>query len=42
MSRADYDALQETAHLRRVPARHLRESLQQAKTGQPDPRDLVR
>ena len=44
MSRADYDALEETAHLLRVPAnaRHLLESLQQAKTGQRDPHDLVR
>ena len=44
MSRADYDALEETAYLLRVPAnaRHLLESLQQAKTGQRDPHDLVR
>ena len=44
MSGADYDALEETAHLLRVPAnaRHLLESLQQAKTGQRDPHDLVR
>lgn len=44
MSRADYDALEETAHLLRVPAnaRHLLESLQQAKSGQRDPHDLVR
>ncbi|WP_141494990.1 type II toxin-antitoxin system Phd/YefM family antitoxin [Kytococcus schroeteri] len=35
MSRADYDALEETAHLLRVPAnaRHLLESLQQARVG---------
>jgi antitoxin YefM len=36
MSRADYDALEETAHLLRAPAnaRRLIESLQQAMTGQ--------
>ncbi len=35
MSRADYDALGETAHLLRVPAnaRHLVESLEQARRG---------
>lgn len=35
MSRADYDALEETAHLLRVPAnaRHLVESLEQARQG---------
>jgi len=35
MSRADYDALEETAHLLRSPAnaRRLLESLQQAQTG---------
>ncbi|MDO5501990.1 MAG: type II toxin-antitoxin system prevent-host-death family antitoxin [Actinomycetia bacterium] len=35
MSRADYDALEETAHLLRVPAnaRHLLESLAQARSG---------
>ena len=44
MSRADYDALEETAHLLRVPAnaRHLLESLQQARSGQRDEHDLVR
>lgn len=43
MSRSDYDALQETAHLLRVPsnARHLLESLQQAKAGQREEHDLV-
>jgi antitoxin YefM len=36
LSRADYDALEETAHLLRVPAnaKRLIESLQQARTGQ--------
>ncbi|TAL20512.1 MAG: type II toxin-antitoxin system prevent-host-death family antitoxin [Frankiales bacterium] len=36
MSRADYDALQETAYLLRAPAntRRLLESLEQARTGQ--------
>lgn len=36
MSRADHDALAETAHLLRVPANaaHLLESLQQARSGQ--------
>lgn len=44
MSRADYDALEETAYLLRVPAnaQHLLESLQQAKAGQRDAHDLVR
>ncbi|GAB79152.1 antitoxin YefM [Austwickia chelonae] len=44
MSRADYDALEETAHLLRVPAnaRHLLESLQQARTGERSEHDLVR
>ena len=44
MSLADYEALEETAHLLRVPAnaRHLLESLQQARAGQRDERDLVR
>ena len=44
MSRADYDALEETAHLLRVPAnaRHLLESLQQARSGQRDEHDMVR
>ena len=40
MSRADYDALEETAHLLR--ARHLLESLQQAQSGQRDEHDMVR
>ena len=36
LSRADYEALQETAYLLRVPAnaRHLLESLDQARAGQ--------
>lgn len=44
MSRADYDALEETAHLLRVPAnaRHLLESLQQAQRGLSTEHDLVR
>jgi antitoxin YefM len=44
MSRADYDALEETAHLLRVPAnaRHLLESLQQAREHQVAGHDLVR
>lgn len=43
MSRADYDALQETAHLLRVPAnaRHLLESLAQARSGQRVEHDLA-
>lgn len=43
ISRADYEALEETAHLLRVPAnaRHLLESLEQARTGQRDQHDLV-
>lgn len=43
MSRADYDALQETAHLLRVPsnARRLLESLEQAATGVRERHDLV-
>ena len=43
MSRADYDALQETAHLLRVPAnaRRLLESLEQAATGARERHDLV-
>lgn len=42
MSRADYDALQETAYLLRAPAnaRRLLESLEQARTGQRVERDL--
>lgn len=44
MSRAEYDALEETAYLLRVPAnaRHLLESLQQARGGSREPHDLVR
>ncbi|SHJ04202.1 antitoxin YefM [Tessaracoccus bendigoensis DSM 12906] len=44
MSLADYEALEETAHLLRVPAnaKHLLESLQQARVGQRDEHDLVR
>ncbi len=44
MSRADYDALEETAHLLRVPANahHLLESLQQARAGQRSEHDLAR
>jgi antitoxin YefM len=44
ISRDDYDALQETAHLLRVPAnaRHLLESLQQAREGQREQHDLAR
>lgn len=44
MSRADYDALEETAHLLRVPAnaRHLLESLAQAHSGERMERDLAR
>lgn len=44
MSRAEYDALEETAYLLRVPAnaRHLLESLQQARGGSTEPHDLVR
>jgi antitoxin YefM len=44
MSRADFDALAETAHLLRVPAnaKRLIESLQQALTGQREKHDLVR
>jgi PHD/YefM family antitoxin component YafN of YafNO toxin-antitoxin module len=36
LARADYEALEETAHLLRVPAsaRRLTEGLQQARTGQ--------
>ena len=42
MSRADYDALQETAYLLRVPAnaRRLLEALDQARAGQREERDL--
>jgi len=44
MSRADYDALQETAYLLRVPAnaRRLMDSLEQARRGERLERDLVR
>ncbi|MEJ7630026.1 MAG: type II toxin-antitoxin system prevent-host-death family antitoxin [Nocardioidaceae bacterium] len=43
LSRADYDALAETAHLLRVPANAMRliESLQQARTGQRERHDLA-
>jgi antitoxin YefM len=42
LSRADYDALEETAHLLRVPAnaRRLIESLEQARAGQREKYDL--
>ena len=44
MSRADYDALEETAHLLRSPAnvRRLLESLAQAQGGERDERQLER
>ena len=44
LSRADYDALEETAHLLRVPAnaKRLIESLQQARTGQREEHDPTR
>lgn len=44
MSRADYDALEETAHLLRVPANaaHLVESLRQARSGERTEHDLQR
>jgi antitoxin YefM len=44
MSRDDYDALEETAHLLRSPAsaRHLLESLVQAREGQRQERPLSR
>lgn len=44
LSRADYDALEETAHLLRSPAnaRRLLESLQQAISGDRTGRDLIR
>lgn len=44
LSRAEYEALQETAYLLRVPAnaRHLLESLEQARSGQSVERDLDR
>lgn len=43
LSRADYDALEETAHLLRVPAnaKRLVESLQQAKSGGRAEHDLA-
>lgn len=43
MSRADYEALEETAHLLRSPAnaRRLLESLQQAASGERQPRTLL-
>lgn len=43
-SKADYEALEETAHLLRVPAnaRRLIESLQQAQSGHRDEHDLAR
>lgn len=43
LSRADYDALEETAHLLRVPAnaKRLVESLQQAKSGDRAKHDLA-
>ncbi len=43
MSRADYDALEETAHLLRAPAnaRRLIESLHQAMTGQREAHELA-
>jgi antitoxin YefM len=42
LSRADYDALEETAHLLRVPAnaKRLLESLQQARSGEREPHEL--
>jgi antitoxin YefM len=44
LSRADYDALEETAHLLRVPAnaKRLLESLQQAHSGQRESHELSR
>lgn len=43
LSRADYEALEETAHLLRVPAnaKRLIESLQQARSGQREEHDLA-
>ena len=43
MSRAEYDALQETAYLLRAPAnaRRLLESLDQARAGQREERELT-
>ena len=44
LARADYDALEETAQLLRVPAnaKRLLESLQQARSGQLEPHELSR
>lgn len=44
ISRADYDALEETAYLLRVPAnaQHLLESLAQARSGQREEHELLR
>ncbi|MGH3716172.1 MAG: type II toxin-antitoxin system Phd/YefM family antitoxin [Micromonosporaceae bacterium] len=44
ISRADYEALEETAHLLRSPAnaRHLLESLAQARDGQREAHELTR
>src|SRR5258708_36633437 len=44
LSRADYEALEETAHLLRGPAnaKRLIESLQQARSGQREEHDLPR
>lgn len=44
LSRADYDALEETAHLLRSPAnaRHLLESLAQARAGEHEAHELDR
>ena len=44
LSRADYHALEETAHLLRVPAnaKRLIELLQQARTGEREEHDLTR
>ena len=44
LSREDYEALEETAHLLRVPAnaRRLIARLQQARAGQRDKHDLAR
>jgi antitoxin YefM len=43
MSRADYEALEETAYLLRVPAnaRRLLESLEQARSGERQSHDLL-
>ncbi len=44
MSRADFEALEETAHLLRSPAnaRHLLESLAQARAGEREEHELAR